>query len=374
MIKKPSVSIIILNFNGFEDSKECLMSLVKTNYPNFKIFFVDNGSVKNEAKAMSKIFTDKNLKFIHFNKNYGFALGNNKLIRKLKSKYIVLLNNDTVVDKNWLSELIKVAESDKMIVACQPKIRSYFKPEFFEYAGAAGGFLDKLGYPYARGRVLFHLEKDVGQYDEVADIVWASGTAMLLKKSILTDLELLPEDFFFYHEETDLCWRLKNLGFRIVFAPGSIVFHKGASSSKKNLFKRTYFIHRNSLMLVSRNNSFRTLVWLLPLRILMDMLTSGYYLLQGRPTYVIAILKAHISFIILFPSIVLRKLKQKKTPFDSQKNFLPFSIVWEYFINKKRRFNEIVDKRSKRVPTIKYEDVIKLNSAENSKNQLHYSK
>lgn len=341
---KPKVTIIILNFNGVEDTKECLTSLFKTKYKNFNIVVVDNGSEKDESEILSKKFKSKKIQFLRFNKNFGFAEGNNKIIRKIKSKYAVLLNNDTIVDKNWLEELVKVAETDKKIAACQGKIRSFYNPDYFEYAGAAGGFLDRLGYPYTRGRIGFHVEKDDGQYDDKSEIFWGSGTCLLLRRKHLKKSGLLPKDFFFYHEETDLCWRLRKLGFRIVFAPNSIIYHKGAASSKKNLDKRVYYVHRNNLMLITRNAELEKLIWILPMRMLLDIMSAMFYCFLGRPSFMLSLIRAELSFLRRFPAIIKRRSKKEKINSSCSEFMHPFSIYFEYFIRRKKRYTQILKK------------------------------
>ncbi len=339
--KTPKVAVIILNFNGFEDTKGCLDSLIKTTYPNFEIFLVDNGSTNNEIPLFRKYINDKRIHFIRFEKNWGFSGGNNKLIEKTKSEYIALLNNDTVVDKNWLKELVTFMEKNTDTAIAQPKIRSFYNPEYFEYAGAAGGFLDQLGYPYARGRIGFHIEKDVGQYDNPINIFWASGTCIFIRRNILKHTGVLADDFFFYHEETDFCWRIKNMGYRIVFCPKAVIYHKGASSSKKNMPKRIFFVHRNNLLLIARNVTLWKLLWILPMRMGLDIFAGGFYILTNKPRYFLSVLHAQSSFIVMLPQTVLKRIKTRQYYSQVDHEMKPFSIFWQYFVQGKRRYSEI---------------------------------
>ncbi len=361
--KYPSVSVIILNFNGLEDTRVCLLSVLKTKYPRIKIYLVDNGSYDNEANILKREFTDKRIIFKRFNKNFGFAGGNNKILKEIKTDYVVLLNNDTETTRNWLEELITVAESDKYIAVCQPKIKSFYQRQYFEYAGAAGGYLDKLGYPYARGRIGFHLEKDEDQYNKVKEIFWGSGTCILIRSKVLLKSGLLPEDFFFYHEETDLCWRIKGLGYKIVFCPDSVIYHKGGGASNKEMKKRIYFVHRNALLLIARNLSVRKLIWIMPLRVILDWFSGLFYLMNGKPQFLMSLLKAHVSFFYHLSGVIRYRKKMRKKMLVNVENLMfPTSIFWEYFVNNRRRFSEIDGKASK-TKIIYYRKMINIDAA-----------
>ena len=371
MKKQPSVDIMILNYNGIEDTRDCLRSLQKTKYKNFRVYIGDNGSKINESELLKREFNDKRLSFFRFNKNHGFAGGNNRLIAKSKSKYVVLLNNDTTVDAGWLSEPINLLEKDHKIAACQPKILSYQNKNFFDYAGAAGGYLDKLGYPYARGRVGFHLEEDVGQYDDEAEIFWGSGTCFIIRRSIFNKAGGLPEDFFFYHEETDLCWRLKNSGYKIIYTPKSWIYHKGASSSKKQMDKRIFYVHRNNLLLLIRNLSLEKLTFVLPIRIILDLLSVIFYALTGPVNYSFSVLKAYISFINLIPKEIRYLLGRRKEKCKAEGDMKPFSVYFEYFIRGKHRFSEILGSGGKASKLIYYGNMISLTRVKKSKKTLN---
>lgn len=371
MQKFPSVTVIILNHNGLEDIKECLKSLLETKYKNFSILLIDNGSLVNEANIIKKEFHNKKLKVIRFNKNLGFSGGNNRAIKKSHSKYLVLLNNDVKVSANWLSELVNTVEKDKTIAVCQPKIKSFFYPNFFEYAGGSGGFIDKLGYPYARGRIGFHLEEDIGQYDSIKEIVWASGSCFFIRKKVLHQTGLLSSDFFFYHEETDLCLRIKRLGYKIISVPKSIVWHKGAATSKKNLGKRIFFVHRNALLLIARNFSLRTLIWLMPLRIVLDFFSLGLYLLDNQSNSSFSVLSAHLSFLMKIPNILKFRLSFKpKKNINIEKELFPISIFWEYFFKKKRRFSEIAGNNNNNTKLMYYDKMLNFNNKQKIKKVL----
>ncbi|MDO8657203.1 MAG: glycosyltransferase family 2 protein [Candidatus Levybacteria bacterium] len=342
---QPKVTIIILNFNGIDETRDCLKSLYKTEYINFQVIIADNGSKINEAEILRKEFNNKKLRFVRFNKNLGFSGGNNKIIKQImsdkknKTEYVLVLNNDTIVDRNWIKELIKVAEADENIAAVAAKIKSFYNPEYFDPSGA-GGYLDKLGYPYTRGRIGFSVEKDQGQYDTVEDLFWGAGTCLLIRSEPLKKSGLLPESFFFYHEETDLCWRLKNSGYRIVSAPLAVVYHKGAVSSVRDIPNRIFFVHRNNLLLLARNLSFKRLIWVMPLRFIADFITGIYYLITLRPMFFTSLVKAEMSFVFLLPSVLLERMNNKNK-FFAENEMKPLSILWKYSINNVKRYSEL---------------------------------
>lgn len=359
MKRHPGVTVIILNHNGLQDTEACLRSLFKTTYVNFSVLLVDNGSSADEGSVVEREFKDKRLKIIRFVRNLGFSGANNGAVKRSQSKYLVLLNNDTKVSPNWLSELVKVAEKDSQIAACQPKIKSFFNPDFFEYAGGAGGFLDKLGYPYARGRIGVHLEEDIGQYDSVREIIWASGSCLFLRRDVFIQAGRLPQDFFFYHEETDLCLRIKRLGYKIMAVPKSVIWHKGAQTSKKNLKRRIFFVHRNALLLIARNFSPATLIWLIPLRIFLDWLSIGFYALSGDFGFTFSVLLAQLSFLTKIPNILRFRLSAgPRGNINIEKGLFPTSIFWEYFLKKKKRFSEITGAKTGQTKLIYYDKML----------------
>lgn len=358
-MKLPKVGVIILNYNGLKDTRACLKSISKTTYKNFQVIVADNGSKKDEAKILSSEFSDKKINFIRFKKNWGFAEGNNKIARKLRTKYIVFLNNDTRVAPSWLNELVAEAEKDKKIAVVQSKILSLNKPQYFEYAGAAGGLLDKLGYPYARGRIGFHLEKDVGQYDDAKDIFWASGTCMMVKRKIFDKLGGFDKDFFAYQEEIDFCWRVKRSNLRVIYAPASVIHHLGMGTAFRLLAEKTFWVHRNNLRLILKNMSVGNLLWVLPIRIILDWASALFYLFTGRFMYLTSVLKAHLAIFAGFAQIIRKRKKFSRLSFVDN-SLQPVSIYWDYFIKGKRRYSEIVGKDTKNTPLLYYEDLVQV--------------
>jgi GT2 family glycosyltransferase len=363
----PSVTVIIIIYNGVEDTVNCLKTVLQTDYPNFSLYVLDNGSTKNHILSLRQKFPDARITWERSEINLGFTGGNNKGIAHASSEYVVLLNNDTEVEKQWLRELVKVAQLDENIAICQAKLRSLTFKNYFEYAGAAGGMMDKLGYPYARGRIGFHLEEDQGQYDQITPLRWASGAAMLIKKNKLHEVGNLCEDFFLYHEETDLCWRMQNHGYKVMFAPKSVVYHKGLGSTKgsltkPNLIKKTYYIHRNNLYMIARNMSLKRLLYVLPLRILLDYASMFFYLLTGKFEYIHAVASAQFSFFQKIPQIREFRKSQKQITYTTEKYLMPLSIFWLYFILGKKHYSEVVsgDTHST-VPLMYYDDIVQKN-------------
>jgi len=344
----PKVTIIILNFNGLKDTELCLKSLLKTKYQNFKAIVVDNGSEKNEAEILLKKFKNKKFIFIRLNRNYGFTGGNNKIFPKIKDKYIVLLNNDVEVTPNWLSILVKTMEKDGRIAVAQPKILWYKKKEYFDYAGGCGGFIDLFGYPFTRGRIFETLEKDNGQYDKMCNIFWASGAAMIIRKKTLDKIGYFNEIFFNYMEEIDLSYRIHRTGYKIVCQPKSVVYHKVASTASRNMTKKRFWEHRNNLLFISINYPLSTLLYVLPLRIILEYISFFYYLYDKKPDFALAIIQSQLSLIKNMPYIFANRFYYKNKN-NSKLNNLIFSgsIVFSYFILKRRVFSSLPEFYSK---------------------------
>ena len=286
----PLVSVLILNVNGLSHLDTCLKSVMMTNYPNLEVVLVDNGSTDRSVDYVAKNYP--NVKIITNGKNLGFAAGNNVGIKKAKGDYVILLNNDTEVDPNWVKEMVHVAESDPLIAACQPKILNFYDRTKFEYAGGAGGFIDMYGYPLARGRVFEYVERDHGQYDDSSDIFWASGTAMLIRRSALNRTGLLDESFFIYHEETDLCWRFHLSGYRVVFVPSAKIFHKGGATFKRKPYASWYLLHRNDFIMLLKNYSTANLAKIFIPRISLEFVAVCKFALERDINRVWVIIQA----------------------------------------------------------------------------------
>lgn len=229
------IAVVILNYNGAEMLQRFLPNVIEYS-PEATVYVADNGSTDNSVETMHKQFADVPL--IELDKNYGFADGYNRAIDKVEEEYVLLLNSDVKVSPHWLSPLLEYMDANTDVAACQPKILSYHNMSKFEYAGAAGGFIDKWGYPYCRGRIFGTVETDDGQYNDIVDVFWATGAALMVRRKVYTDNGGLDPRFFAHMEEIDFCWRLRSRGWRLVCVPKSYVFHIGGATLKTTNPKR----------------------------------------------------------------------------------------------------------------------------------------
>lgn len=349
----PTVSVAIFHFNGLADTKQCLKALLKTKYSNFTIQVIDDGSTNDDVSILQKTFRDPRIKYFKDGKNKGFAVRANEALRNTSAKYVMLLNNDTEVMPDWLSPLVKVAEADKNVAICQSKLRWLTYPEFFEYSGAGGGYLDRIGHSYAKGRMLFSLEKDTKQYEDESEIFWSSGAAMFIRRSIVSKIGWFDEDLHSYQEEVDYCWRAKKLGLSIKIVPKSVVYHKGSSSWGKQLTKKIYLVHRNSLVLLIKHLSILELVWILPLRLILDYAILLFYVWEGRLNYPFAVIKAHVA-VMLFSPHWFSKRSSGTNPHRT-----PTSVIWEYFVNHKKTYGQLISSSYKPEPIVGYQKLFK---------------
>lgn len=340
----PEVSIIVLNYNGLSDTKHCIQSLLFTTYPNVKIYVVDNGSRKNELQQLKKIFRNRRIVYVRNDTNLGYTGGNNAALSHIRSKYVAFVNNDVAVTQDWLLPLVTYMEEHQKVAVAQPKILWMRKKTHFDYAGASGGYLDMLGYPFTRGRVFNTLEKDRGQYNDVRDVFWASGAAMVIRKSVFKKVGMFDTRFFNYMEEIDLCFRINKAGYRIVCVPKASVYHKGASTSSKNELQKRFWEHRNNLLMITKNLSLQKLLYVLPIRVLLEYVSIIYYLSHKRLDYALAVLLSQLSYIHLAPGILIERLtirQHRVKRYNAEARMLQKSIVLSYFILKKRTFSAL---------------------------------
>lgn len=334
----PLVSIITLNLNGLKDTIKCLNSLKKTKYKNFEIILIDNGSEIDESKILKKRYRNF-IKTYRLKKNLGFTGGNNWALNKTRGKYVVLLNNDTVVTPGWLDSLVSIMEKDSNIAITQPKLLQMNNRSFFDYAGAAGGYIDKYGYPFTRGRIFNTHEKDEGQYDGEVEIFWASGAACIIRKSVIKKLGgLFSENLFAYMEEIDFCWRAWRMGFKVMFTSNSVVFHKTASTARRNLVKKRFWEHRNNLYIVTNNLDQKGLITILPVRILLELTAYFYYFVSKQKSYIKSLYLAHLAYLKNGLSI---RLKRKRTYKNTKLPFYQGSIIFDHFILKRKHFSDL---------------------------------
>ncbi len=292
----PTVDVIIPHFNGTDILLGCLSTLTQTTYPNFLITIVDNGSTDNSLELAKAHYPM--VQILHTGRNLGYAGGCNFGFERTHGKYVVFLNNDTEQEPNWLSELVAIAEQNEQIAGLQPKLLSiqarYRGERVFDYAGGAGGMMDKLGYPYCLGRVFDRLEKDCGQYDQPVPIFWVSGAAMFVRRSALEAVGLFDEDFFAHMEEIDLCWRLWKAGYWLYSAPSSVVYHYGGATLSQTHPRKVYLNHRNNVMALTKNADTIRLSLLLLTRLMLELLAMIFYLKSKRVDASRAVLDALI--------------------------------------------------------------------------------
>ena len=284
-------SVIILNWNGAEMLRTYLPSVV-ANTPEADIIVADNGSTDESMQVLAQDFPS--VRTIVLDKNYGFAEGYNRAIAQVNSRYAVLLNSDVEVTEGWLAPLLEYMETHPDAAAVQPKIRSWKNREFFEHAGAAGGYLSWLGYPYCRGRRFGRVEQDKGQYDTVAEVEWTTGAAMCVRTELYKALGGLDASFFAHMEEIDLCWRMRNNGWRLACVPQSVVFHLGGGSLGYDNPRKTYLNFRNNLVMIYKNSRCRWSV--LSIRFFLDYAAALMFLLTGKKGSAKAVIEARRDY------------------------------------------------------------------------------
>lgn len=335
----PKVAIVILNWNGKHFLQQFLPSVLSTNYPAFTVYVADNGSTDDSVSMLKEHFGE--VKIIEMRENSGFTGGYNASLKSVDEELIVLLNSDIEVTPNWIQPAVELFMKDEKIAAVQPKILDYQSRDQFEYAGAAGGWIDKYGYPFSRGRIFDSIEKDQHQYDQEKDIFWASGAAMIIKKKLFFEVGGFDPFFFAHQEEIDLCWRLQLAGYKIMSCPNSVVYHVGGGTLKKENPQKTYLNFRNNLIMLFKNKTGIEKWYILKMRFLLDAISAWKNLLKGNHSFFTAVAKAHIDFI----KWMLFEKKQSVFPstrIQSPRGIYNGNIAWDYFIKGKKRFSEIV--------------------------------
>ena len=339
----PKVAIVILNWNGEKLLTEFLPKVIDNSiHPDVEVIVADNASTDQSLQIMANDFPS--VKVIVLDKNYGFTGGYNRALKQVEADYFVLLNSDIAPAQNWIEPLIKEMDENPQTAVCVPKIKSYRQPELFEYAGAAGGYIDRYGYPFCKGRIFNEVEKDTGQYNQSADIFWASGAAMMIRKELYFSLGGLDEDFFAHMEEIDLCWQLKNRGWNIRYVADSEVFHLGGATLDYNNPRKVYLNFRNNLFLLTKNLAPNKLFVKLFQRLLLDGVAAIKFLASGEFRNFYSVLLAHFVF---YKNIKLmyskRKHNQTHSIFYNHKEIYPHSIVAQFFLHKKHKFSDLAE-------------------------------
>lgn len=330
------IAVVILNWNGKKFLEELLPTLIQHTPSEVDIVVGDNASSDNSVEFLKQSYPQ--IQIIQNDKNYGFAEGYNKVLDKVYADYFVLLNSDVEVTDNWISPIINMMDADDNIAICQPKLLSYYQRDTFEYAGGAGGYIDKYGYPFCRGRLFTTLEKDNGQYNDVCEIFWATGAAMFVKAKVWKDLGGLDGDFFAHMEEIDFCWRAKNAGYKAYYCPQSVVYHIGGGTLPPSSPFKTFLNFRNNFSLLFKNLQKRQLAYVFPIRILMDWVAALKFLAEKKPKEFTAVIKAHWDFYRQIPAL---KHKRKNITQRKVSNIYNGNIVLEYYLKGKKIFSKL---------------------------------
>jgi GT2 family glycosyltransferase len=335
------IAIVILNWNGKHHLEKFLPSVCRySTAPGNRIYVVDNGSTDDSVNFVNHGFPEVEL--ISFDHNYGFAPGYYKALKMIEARYFVLLNTDVEVTADWLKPLYSAMEADPTLGACMPKLRDYNHPDHFEYAGAAGGYIDFFGYPFCRGRLLSSVEKDTGQYDSEKSIFWASGACMFVRAEAYFSAGGLDGDFFAHMEEIDLCWRMRRIGYSIKAIPQSVVYHIGGGTLPNNNPHKLYLNYRNNLYLLFKNLTLVKLIPIIILRLVLDGMSAMVYLFSGSGRFFLAVVQAHLAFYRHVPGLIRKRVEMHGTMRHTSINVIyPGCILFDFFIGKKRAFNQL---------------------------------
>lgn len=329
------IAIAILNWNGKTLLEQFLPNVI-AHSQGATVHVIDNASEDGSVEFINTHYPTVNV--VQNDINEGFAKGYNDGLRTLEADIFCLLNSDVEVTPNWLKPIFEAFQTLPNASIVQPKVLDLKRREYFEYAGAAGGFIDKLGYPFCRGRIFQALEKDKGQYNDTTEVFWATGACMFIKSSVFWALEGFDEDYFAHQEEIDLCWRAKNTGYKVYYVGTSEVYHMGGSTLGNMNPKKTFLNFRNSLYSITKNLPGKRAFCIIFLRSLLDGVAAIRFVLQFKFNHCVAVLKAHMSFYLNFPKIYR---KREKVNFV-QKYYATTSIVWSHFVHQITRFNILI--------------------------------
>ena len=335
--QKVKIAVVVLNWNG--------KALLEKFLPNLEmysqeatVFVADNASSDGSVDFVKNNFP--NVKTIVNSTNGGYSKGYNDALNQINAEYFVLINSDIEVTEDWISPIVDLMDSDKKIAACQPKLLDYNKKNTFEYAGASGGFIDKLGYPFCRGRVFDDLEIDKGQYNDAIEVFWATGACLFVRASHFNEISGLDEDFFAHQEEIDLCWRLKNLGYKIMVQPESVVYHLGGATLSAGSPFKTYLNFRNNLFMLFKNLPTPYLFTTIPTRLFLDGIGSLTFLNKEKGfQHLMAIVKAHFIFYFEIPKLMVKRqmINQKNNLVGKE----DYSILFKNKIKGVKNFSEL---------------------------------
>ncbi len=329
-----SVAVVILNWNGLALLKEFLPEVVKYSEAA-TIYVADNASTDSSVSFIEVHYPE--IRIILNKVNGGYAKGYNEALEGLTEDIFILLNSDVKVTPNWISPIKRIFEKDETVAAVQPKILDYKKPTHFEYAGAAGGFIDKFGYPYCRGRLFESLEKDEGQYNNETEIFWASGACFAVSSTAFNKVGKLDEDYFSHQEEIDICWRFHNYGYKVLYTPNSVVFHVGGATLNIMNPKKTFFNFRNSLFNLVKNVSSSSVFFVLIARMILDGIAAIKFLVELKFSHFIAVFQAHMSFYRY-----LNKMLKKRRNLPKKGNYYSkITVVCSHYLLGKKKYSDL---------------------------------
>ena len=340
-MNQPTTAIVILNWNTRALLEKFLPRVItNSRMPGIKIVVADNGSEDDSVKWTRSNYPE--VEIIELRHNYGFAEGYNRALQLLDTEYAVLLNSDAAPGKDWLPPLIECTEHHPEAAACVPAIKDEQRPDYYEYAGAAGGFIDRWGYPFCRGRLFNTIEKDNGQFQDESTLFWGSGAALMVRREVFVNSQGLDPDFFAHMEEIDWCWRVKNQGYTIRFVPKSNVYHAGGGTLNYMNSRKTYLNFRNNLFLLLKNQPGKWVYPMLIIRMTMDFLALLNFLAKKEWQQAYAIHKAHLHFIVHFKKFYRKRIKLKPTiRCKNHTEQYSGSIVLDYFLKGKKRFTDL---------------------------------
>jgi hypothetical protein len=332
----PKTAVVILNWNGKKFLEKFLPSVVLHSSRDAGIIVADNNSSDGSVEFLKAHFPQ--VEIIANPRNSGFAGGYNEALERVDADYYILLNSDIEVSENWIKPVIDLMESDTSIAACQPVIRSYHNPEKFEYAGAAGGFIDLYGYPFCRGRLFQHVEDDLGQYNDTTEVFWATGACMFVRAGTFKELGGFDADFFAHMEEIDFCWRARHAGYKVMVCPVSKVFHVGGGTLPKQSSFKTYLNMRNNISMLYKNLPPQRLAPVFFARLVLDGVAAFKFLIDGGFSDFWAVVRAHMSFYRRFPT---HRRKRKMISHEDVSCIYRGNIVVDHFLRRKKKFSEL---------------------------------
>lgn len=334
------VAVVILNWNGRKLMEEFLPSVVRYCPEWAEVIVADNGSSDDSLEMLKEKFPGVGI--IRLDHNYGFAEGYNQAISQIDHEYSVLLNSDVEVTPNWLDAITGILDADPSIACAQPKIRAQRNKEYFEYAGAAGGFMDRYGYPFCRGRILHVVEKDKGQYDTQADILWATGACLFIRTAVYKEVGGLDAGFFAHQEEIDLCWRLRSRGYRIVCVPQAVVYHVGGATLSVESPRKTFLNFRNNLLMLYKNLPEEDLKPVMRVRFCLDYLAATQFLLSGHVRNAKAVYEARQAFYKLKPEYTSKRVEnEKKTILRTIPELIRSSLIARFYLRGNKTFSSL---------------------------------